>query len=87
VAILNIYTGPQNPNCSTSNGYATCPVQTDANIITAVNNELTYSAIAPTVDHDLPAARLDQLDDRFARTPATGSTTGGPETRRSTTST
>src|SRR5467141_2765320 len=48
VAILNIYTGPQNPSCSTSNAYATCPVQTDANIITAVNNELTYSAIAPT---------------------------------------
>jgi Flp pilus assembly protein TadG len=48
VAILNIYTGPQNPTCSTSNSYATCPVQTDANIITAVNNELTYSAIAPT---------------------------------------
>jgi Flp pilus assembly protein TadG len=48
VAILNIYTGPQNPNCSSSNGYATCPVQTDANIITAVNNELMYSAIAPT---------------------------------------
>ncbi len=48
VAILNIYTGPQNPTCSTSNSYATCPVQTDAAIITAVNNELTYSAIAPT---------------------------------------
>jgi Flp pilus assembly protein TadG len=47
VAILNIYTGPQNPTCSTSNSYATCPVQTDANIITAVNNELMYSAIAP----------------------------------------
>jgi len=48
VAILNIYTGPQNPTCSTSNSYATCPVQTDAAIITAVNNELMYSAIAPT---------------------------------------
>jgi Flp pilus assembly protein TadG len=48
VAILNIYTGPQNPTCSTSNSYATCPVQTDANIVTAVNNELTYSGIAPT---------------------------------------
>ncbi len=48
VAILNIYTGPQNPTCSTSNSYATCPVQTDAAVITAVNNELMYSAIAPT---------------------------------------
>jgi Flp pilus assembly protein TadG len=48
VAILNIYTGPQNPTCSNSNSYATCPVQTDANIISAVNNELMYSAIAPT---------------------------------------
>src|SRR6202035_6089637 len=47
VAILTIYTGPQNPTCSTSNGYATCPVQTDANIISAVNKELMYSAIAP----------------------------------------
>jgi hypothetical protein len=47
VAILNIYTGPQNPNCSVSNNYATCPVQTDANIIAAVGHELTYSAIAP----------------------------------------
>ena len=48
VGILNIYTGPQNPTCSTSNSWATCPVQTDAAIITAVNNELTYSGIAPT---------------------------------------
>jgi Flp pilus assembly protein TadG len=48
VAILNIYTGPQNPNCSISNSYATCPVQTDANIVTAVGRELMYSAIAPT---------------------------------------
>lgn len=47
VAILNIYTGPQNPNCSVSNNYATCPVQTDSNIIAAVGHELTYSAIAP----------------------------------------
>jgi Flp pilus assembly protein TadG len=47
VAILNIYTGPQTPTCSTSNSYATCPVQTDAAITTAVNNELMYSAIAP----------------------------------------
>jgi Flp pilus assembly protein TadG len=47
VGILNIYTGPQTPNCSTTNNYATCPVQTDAGIITAVNNELTYSGITP----------------------------------------
>jgi Flp pilus assembly protein TadG len=47
VGILNIYTGPQNPTCSTSNNYATCPVQNDAAIITAVNNELTFSGIAP----------------------------------------
>jgi Flp pilus assembly protein TadG len=44
VAILNIYTGPQSPNCST---LATCPVQRDANIVNAVWNELTYSGIAP----------------------------------------
>src|SRR5882672_5962937 len=48
VGILNIYTGPQNPTCSTSNSWATCPVQTDAAIITAVYNELTYSGITPT---------------------------------------
>ena len=48
VGILNIYTGPQTPNCSSSNNWATCPVQTDAAIITAVNNELTYSGITPT---------------------------------------
>ncbi len=47
VAILNIYTGPQTPNCSSANSYATCPVQTDANIVNAVYNELTYSGIAP----------------------------------------
>ncbi|TME80625.1 MAG: pilus assembly protein [Chloroflexi bacterium] len=50
VAILNIYTGPQNPTCSTSNSYSTCPVQTDLNIATAVSKELVYSGItlAPT---------------------------------------
>lgn len=48
VAILNIYTGPQTPSCSISNGYATCPVQTDAAITNAVNKELLYSGIAPT---------------------------------------
>ena len=47
VAILNIYTGPQTPNCTSSNSYATCPVQTDANIVAAVYNELTYSGITP----------------------------------------
>jgi Flp pilus assembly protein TadG len=45
VAILNIYTGPQTPNCSTA---ITCPVQTDLNIRNAVTNELTYSSITPT---------------------------------------
>lgn len=48
VGILNIYTGPQTPSCSTSNSYATCPVQTDTAIITGVTNELTYSGITPT---------------------------------------
>jgi Flp pilus assembly protein TadG len=47
VAILNIYTGPSSPTCSTSNNYATCPVQTDTAIVQAVNNELKYSAISP----------------------------------------
>ena len=46
-AILNIYTGPATPTCSTSNAYATCPVETDAAITAAVNNELTYSGITP----------------------------------------
>jgi hypothetical protein len=45
VAILNIYTGPQTPSCSTA---ATCPVQTDVNITNAITNELTYSGITPT---------------------------------------
>jgi len=47
VAILNIYIGPQQPTCSTTNSYATCPVQTDAAIVNAVNSELMYSGIAP----------------------------------------
>src|SRR5207302_8082859 len=47
VSILNIYTGPQTPNWSSANSYATCPVQTDANIVNAVYNELTYSGITP----------------------------------------
>jgi Flp pilus assembly protein TadG len=46
-AILNVYTGPQQPNCSSSNSYATCPVQTDAAIVNAVTAELQYSAITP----------------------------------------
>jgi Flp pilus assembly protein TadG len=45
--ILNIYTGPDTPNCSTANNYASCPVQTDSAIVTAVNKELMYSGIAP----------------------------------------
>jgi hypothetical protein len=57
VAILNVYTGPQNPTCSTSNNYQTCPVQFDTppswapnapSIVGAINKELLYSAIAPT---------------------------------------
>jgi Flp pilus assembly protein TadG len=44
VAILNIYTGPQTPNCSNAN---TCPVQTDLNISNAVTKELIYSGITP----------------------------------------
>jgi len=47
VAILNVYTGPATPSCSISNAYATCPVQTDAAIVNAVTNELTYSGITP----------------------------------------
>jgi Flp pilus assembly protein TadG len=44
--ILNIYTGPSTPTCSTSNSYATCPVQTDAAIVNAVNAELQGTGIA-----------------------------------------
>ena len=47
VAILNVYTGPGTPSCSSSNAYATCPVQTDSAIGTAVTNEVTYSGITP----------------------------------------
>src|SRR5947207_5731289 len=56
VGILNIYTGPQNPSCSISNSYATCPVQTDANIVTAASKELIYSGIAP---QDRKSTRLN----------------------------
>jgi hypothetical protein len=68
VAILNIYTGPQNPSCSTSNSYATCPVQTDANIMVAVGHELTYSGIPPTSITICPPHD------------STGSTAGCPDT-------
>jgi Flp pilus assembly protein TadG len=67
-AILNIYTGPQSPTCSTSNSYATCPVQTDDAIVNAVSNELTYSGITPTSVTVCPPHD------------ATGSTVGCPNT-------
>jgi len=56
VAILNVYTGPQSPSCSTSNNYQTCPVQFDTapswapsapSVVSAVNKELVYSGIPP----------------------------------------
>ena len=68
VGILNIYTGPQNPSCSSSNSWATCPVQTDGAISQAVSNELTYSAIAPTSITICPPHD------------STGSTAGCPDT-------
>jgi Flp pilus assembly protein TadG len=46
-AILNVYTGPKAPSCTTTNSYATCPVQTDAAIAAAVNAELQSTGIAP----------------------------------------
>lgn len=46
-AILNIYTGPQTPTCTTANSYATCPVQTDTAIVNAVNAELQNTGITP----------------------------------------
>ena len=46
-AILNVYTGPRTPTCSTSNSYATCPVQTDAATRDAVVNELQNTGISP----------------------------------------
>ena len=46
--ILNIYTGPATPTCSTSNSYATCPVQTDAAVQQAVTAELNGTGITPT---------------------------------------
>jgi len=70
VAILNIYTGPMNPACSaaTNPPYQACPVQTDNNIITAVDNELAYSAIQPTSITICPPHD------------STGSTAGCPDT-------
>jgi Flp pilus assembly protein TadG len=44
-AILNIYIGPLTPSCSSSNGYATCPVETDDAIRQAVHNELSGTQI------------------------------------------
>lgn len=67
VGILNIYTGPQSPTCSSSNSYATCPVQTDAAIVNAVNSELTYSGIQPSSITICPPHD------------STGSTTGCPD--------
>lgn len=46
--ILNIYTGPQSLSCSSSNSYATCPVQADPAIVNAVNAELANTGIAPS---------------------------------------
>jgi len=56
-AILNIYTGPQTPSCSSTNGYATCPVETDTAIANAVTNELqgtniTLNSILICPPHD-----------------------------------
>jgi Flp pilus assembly protein TadG len=65
VAILNIYTGPQTPNCSSAN---TCPVQTDLNIANAVTKELMYSAITPASVTICPPHD------------STGSTAGCPDT-------
>jgi Flp pilus assembly protein TadG len=45
--ILNVYTGPQTPSCSSSNNYATCPVQADTAIVNAVTAELTNTSISP----------------------------------------
>ena len=47
VSILNIYTGPQTPSCTSANSWATCPVQTDDAIVNAVNAELTNTGIVP----------------------------------------
>jgi len=46
-AILNIYTGPATPTCSTLDNYITCPVQADIAIVNAVNAELQNTGITP----------------------------------------
>jgi hypothetical protein len=46
-AILNIYTGPSTPTCSSSDAYATCPVQSDTAIASAVTAELQNTGITP----------------------------------------
>ena len=46
-AILDVYTGPQTFSCSSSNSYATCPVQSDQAIVNAVTAELANTGIAP----------------------------------------
>src|SRR5438309_11189266 len=57
VAILTVYTGPQNPNCSTADNYQTCPVQFDTppswapnapSILATVNSEFPSSCSTPT---------------------------------------
>ncbi len=67
VAILNIYTGPADPACSSGNGYATCPVETDEAIVNAVDSELLYSNITPS------SIKICPPHD------STGSTTGCPD--------
>jgi hypothetical protein len=46
VAILNMYIGPLTPACSSSNSWATCPVQSDAAIRNAVRSELAGTQIS-----------------------------------------
>src|SRR5690349_21987343 len=46
--ILNVYTGPQSPSCSSSNSYATCPIQGDTAIVNAVTAELNNTGIVPS---------------------------------------
>jgi hypothetical protein len=45
-AILNVYTGPDDPACL-GPSYSRCPVQSDTAIMNAVQQELMYSGIAP----------------------------------------
>jgi len=46
--ILNVYTGPQSLSCSSSNSYATCPIQSDPAIVNAVTAELANTSITPS---------------------------------------